>query len=253
MDGFIEIFKPYINILIIGAGGAFLAIASSKLFARLLLGSMGAGWSRFIGSLIALAISVWTIKLILDVADAKGLLVVLITVLTAAFALGSDRVAADLVSGVSLFFSRPYQVGDIVSIAGQEGSVRAISITQTTLESLFGDQIYIRNSDVESGTIVNYSATPGHLITSLVILPATEDLNLALEAIEKSIQGFSPEMAGSPYRSSVSAESGEPGYFNIEVHMYVAESLDYGPEKTRLFLRVTNALKEAGISLAPID
>ncbi len=252
MDGIIESFKPYLNVLLIGAGGAFLAFASSRLLTRLFANAMGPGWSRVIGSLTALGIGLWTIKLILDVAGAKGLLVVLITILTAAFAIGSERVAADLVSGVSLFFSRPYQVGDIVSVSGHDGSVRAISITQTTLESLFGDQIYIRNSDVVAGTIVNYSATHGHLITSLVILPATEDLNLAIELIEKTIQDFSPEMAGSSYRPSVSAESGEPGYFNIEVRVYVTERLDYGPEKTRLFLLATNAIKEAGLSLAPI-
>lgn len=252
MDGIIESFKPYLNVLFIGAGGTFLAFASSKLLSRLLFRSMGPGWSRFIGSLVALGISVWTIKLILDTAGAKGLLVVLVTVLTAAFAIGSERVASDLVSGISLFFSRPYQVDDIVSMAGHEGKVRSISITQTTLESVFGDQIYIRNSDVVAGTIVNYSATPGHLITALVILPATEDLNLAVDLIKETVRDFSPEMSGSAYLPTVSAESGEPGYFNIEVRVYVPESLDYGPEKTRLFLLITNAIKEAGLSLAPI-
>ncbi len=252
MDTIIENFKPYLNVLLIGAGGSFLAYASLQLLTRLFTKSMGAGWSRFIGSLVALGIIVWTIKLILDIAGAEGLLVVLITVLTAAFAIGSERVAADLVSGVSLFFSRPYQVGDIVSVAGHEGSVRAISVMQTTLESLFGDQIFIRNSDVVAGTIVNYSATPGHLLTDLIILPATEDLNLAIDLIEKAIKDFSPDMADSAYHPSVSAESGEPGYFNIEIRVYVKERLDYGPEKTRLFLLVTNALKDAGLSLAPI-
>lgn len=252
MEGIFESLKPYLNVLLIGAGGFFLAFISSQLLTRLFSRPFGPGWSRFIGSLVALGIVVATIKLILDTAGAAGLLVVLVTVLTAAFAIGSERVAGDLVSGVSLFFSRPYQVGDIVSMAGHEGRVCAISITQTTLESIFGDQIYIRNSDVVAGTIVNYSATPGHLISALVILPATEDLNLAIDVIEKAIAHFSPELAETSYRPSVSVESGEPGYFNIEAHVYVTESLDYSSEKTRLFLRVANAIKEAGLSLAAI-
>ncbi|MBI3151149.1 MAG: mechanosensitive ion channel [Chloroflexi bacterium] len=253
MDGIFESLKPYLNVLLIGAGGFFLAFISSQILTRLFSRLMGPGWSRFIGNLVALGIVFWTIKLILDTAGAAGLVVVLVTVLTAAFAIGSERVAGDLVSGVSLFFSRPYQIGDIVSVAGHEGRVRAISVTQTTLEGLFGDQIYIRNSDVVAGTIVNYSATPGHLISTLVILPSTEDLNLAIDLIEKAIEHFSPEMVDTPYRPSVSVESGEPGYFNIEVRVYVTERLDYSPEKTRLFLRVTNTIKEAGLSLASID
>jgi small-conductance mechanosensitive channel len=252
MDGIFEALKPYLNVLLIGVVGSFLAFLSSQLLTRIFSRYMGPGWSRFIGGIVAIAIVAWTIKLILDTAGAAGLLVVLVTILTAAFAIGSERVASDLVSGVSLFFSRPYQIGDIVSMAGHEGRVRTISVTQTTLESLFGDQIYIRNSDVVSGTIVNYSATPGHLLTSTIILPATEDLNTAVEVIEKSIKDFSPEMTGSAYQSSVSVESGDPGYFNVEVRVYVPERLDYGPEKTRLFLLVTNALKKAEISLTPI-
>lgn len=253
MEGTLETLKPYLNVLLIGAGGSFLAYASSQILTRLFSRAMGPGWSRFIGSLVALGIVIWTIKLILDTAGAAGLVVVLVTVFTAAFAIGSERVAADLVSGVSLFFSRPYQVDDLISVAGHEGKVRAISVTQTTLESLFGDQIFIRNSDVVAGTIVNYSATPGHLISTHVILPATEDLNLAVDVIEKAVKDFSPDSEGFMHRSSVLVESGEPGYFNIEVNTYVAERLDYSPEKTRLFLLVTNVIKEAGLSLAPIN
>lgn len=155
---------------------------------------MGTGWSKLVGGLAAIGIIFWTIKLILDTAGAAGLVVVLVTILTAAFAIGSERVAADLVSGVSLFISRPYQIDDIVSVAGHEGRVRSISVNQTTLESLYGDQIFIRNSDVVAGTIVNYSASPGHLLTAMVILPVTEDLNVAVDVVEKAIQNFSPEM-----------------------------------------------------------
>lgn len=253
MDGIFESTKPYLNVLLIGAGGFFLAFAVSQILTRLLSRSMGTGWSRFIGSLAALGIVLWTIKLILDTAGAQGLVVVLVTVLTAAFAIGSERVAADLVSGISLFFSRPYQVNDLVSIAGHDGKVHAISVMQTTLESLFGDQIYIRNSDVVAGTIINFSATPGHLISTLVVLPATTDLDVAISVVENAINDFSPEYSGSAYRPSISVESGEPGYFNLEARVYVSERLDYGPEKTRLFLLAVKALKNADISLAPID
>lgn len=253
MEGIFESLKPYFNVLLIGGIGVFLAFVTSQLLSRIFARSMGAGWSKLVGGLTAVGIIFWTIKLILDTAGAAGLVVVLVTILTAAFAIGSERVAADLVSGVSLFLSRPYQIGDIVSVAGHEGKVSSISVNQTTLESLYGDRIFIRNSDVVAGTIVNYSASPGHLLTTMVIVPATEDLNVAVDVVEKAIQNFSPELSGSPYRPSLSIESGEPGYANIEVRVYVKERLDYGPEKTRLFLLVTNTLKGAGLSLAPIE
>ncbi|MFN8414058.1 MAG: mechanosensitive ion channel family protein [Anaerolineales bacterium] len=253
MEGLFESLKPYMDVFIIGVVGFCLAFLVSRFLTNFLSRFLGQGWSRLIGNLIALGIASWTVKLILDIAGAEGLVIVLVTVLTAAFAIGSERAAADLVSGVSLFFLRPYQVGDFVSVAGQEGRVRTISITQTVLESVVGDQIFIRNSDVIEGTIVNYSATQGHLITVHVILPATEDLNIAIDLIEKAIQGYSPDFSSGVYKPSVYAESGEPGYFNIEVHAYVLERLDYSAEKTKLFLLAVNALKNAGFSLAALD
>jgi small-conductance mechanosensitive channel len=251
MDGIVESLKPYLNVLLIGAGGIFLAFVSSQLVTRLFSNVLGAGWSRFIGSLVGLGIVIWTIKLILDTAGAAGIVVVLVTALTAAFAIGSERIAADLVSGVSLFFSRPFQVGDIVSVAGRDGKVLAISIIQTTLESVFGDQIYIRNSDVVAGTIVNYSAAPGHLISTILILPAKEDPARIVQVIENAVKNFSPELTGSAYHPSVLVESSGPGFFKVEVRAYVPEQLDYSSERTRLFLRATSALKESGLSLIP--
>lgn len=253
MDGIIEILKPYLNVLLIGAVGFFLAFAVFKGLSRTLSRSLGSIWSRIVGSAIGIAIGAYTIELILDVAGATELLVVLATVVTAAFAFGSERTASDFIAGINLFFLKPYQVGDLISIAGHDGRVMAITLMQTTLESVYGDRIYIHNSDVIAGTIVNFSAAHGHLITSMVILPSTEDLPLAIEMIEKTLVGFSPEFEQSGFKPSVSVESGDPGYFNVEIHAYVPESLDYGPEKTRLFVLITTALKEAGMSLAPID
>lgn len=253
MDGIIEILKPYLNVLLIGAIGFFLAFVVYQGISRMLSRSMGTIWSRIVGSAVGIAIVAYTLELILDVAGATELLVVLATVATAAFAFGSERTASDFVAGINLFFLKPYQVGDLISIAGHEGRVIAITLMQTTLESVYGDRIYIHNSDVIAGTIVNYSAAHGHLITSLVILPSTEDLRLAIELIEKALEGFSPEFEQSGFKPSVSVESGEPGYFNLDIHAYVPENLDYGPEKTRLFVLATTVLKEAGMSLAPID
>ena len=115
--------------------------------------------------------------MILASSGAAGLIVAVITALTAAFGLGSERIASDLVAGVSLFFSQIYNTDDFVTIAGYDGKVVQTSLWLTTLESIHGDRIFIRNSDVVNGTIVNHSVQPGHLIFVKLILPASENIN----------------------------------------------------------------------------
>jgi small-conductance mechanosensitive channel len=249
-ENLLDSLRPYLNAILIGVGGFVLAFILSQITRRLLARPMGEGWSKFLASLVALVVAIWTIKLILDSTGEGGLFVVLVTVITGAFAIGSERFASDLIAGLNLFIARSYAVGDFVSLAGYEGKVVAISLMTTTLESIFGDWVYIRNSDAMSGTIVNYSIQPGHLISIKFPLPIGQDLNVALPAIEKAIKDFSPELSNTAYQPTIVVEGAEEGYIIMEVRTYVTERADYGPEKTRLFLLASNAITNAGLQLA---
>ena len=251
-ENFVGALKPYLNSILIGFGGFLLAFILSQVVSRLLAKPIGKGWSRFLGSLVGLAVVIWTLKVILESNGAVSFVVVLITAITGAFALGSERTAGDLVAGVSLFFSQIYKPDDFVLIAGYEGRVVSTSLWLTTLESVSGDRIYIRNSDVTNGTIVNYSVQPGHLVSVKVPLPVTQDINVAVSAIEKAVAGFSPEIekVKDTYRPKVVVETAAFGYITIEIRAYVPEMMDYGIEKTRLFLLASNAITNAGLKLA---
>ena len=243
--------RPYLNAILIGLAGFIAAFILSQITRRILARPLGEGWSKFLASLVALLVGIWTIKLILDSTGAAGVVVVLVTALTGAFAIGSERIAGDLLAGIGLFFGRTYSAGDYVVIAGQEGRVSNVSLFTTTLETVNGDEIYIRNAEATSGTVVNYSAHPGHLIAVRVPLPVHEDLNTAVTAIQNAVKDFSPDFADRPlHQPNIVVETAEDGYFIIEVRAYMTERLDSGPEKTRLFLLVVNAIKEAGLSLS---
>ena len=247
-----EALHPYLDAILIGAGGLLGAFILSQVTARLLAKPLGAGWSRFLGNLLGLGVVVWTLELVLKSAGAAGFVVLVVTAVTGAFALGSERTASDLVAGVSLLFAHTYSPGDYVLLGGYEGKVVSTALLMTTLENVNGDRIYIHNSDITSSTIVNYSVQPGHLVSVKLILPVNQDLNVAVTAIQQAVTGFSPELekARASYRPKVIVESAAFGYVTIEVHAYVPETLDYGPEKTRLYLLAANAMTNAGLKLS---
>jgi small-conductance mechanosensitive channel len=246
-----ELLKPYLNAVVIGIIGILLAVIVSQLTTRLLLRPIGKGWSRFIGNLVALAVIVWTIKLILDSAGAAGLVIVLVTTVTGAFALGSERFAGDLIAGISLFLSKSYKVGDSVQLAETDGEVVDISLMTTILQNQNGDRFFIRNADVTDNLIVNYADQPTALISVKLALPSSQDINAAVQAIEKAIQGFSPEITENTHQPCVVIESSAMGYTTLEVQAHVTSGPDdsYRAEKTRLFLLASNAVKKAGIQL----
>ena len=83
------VLKPYLNSILIGFGGFALAFILSQVVSRLLVKPIGKGWSRFVGSLVGLAIIILTLKVILESAGAAVLVLILVTAITGAFALVS--------------------------------------------------------------------------------------------------------------------------------------------------------------------
>jgi small conductance mechanosensitive channel len=241
--------RAFLNAILLSLGGVLITILGVQTTTRLFSRWISPFWSKFIGSLVGLALLMWTIKIVLDSSGAAGLAVVLITAITGSFALGSSMLSSDLVAGVSLFFARPYEVGHKINVAENEGIVTQISLFLTVLESIQGDKIYVRNSEIVNHTIVNYSTNPGHLISIVIHLPSNQNLKTALEAINKAIAKFTPEITDKNRQPVVLVETMDGDRIIIEVRAYVMEHYDYSTEKTRLFTLSTNALLEAGISL----
>jgi small conductance mechanosensitive channel len=244
-----ESFSPFLRSLaisvLIGMGGSILALLVSILFSR--LGRKT--WLHFFGNLVSMGIILWTIKLILDEAGAIGFVVILGTALTGAISLGSEHVASDLVAGIKLFLTRPFKSGDYVSIAGQNGEVQEVTLTYTVLLGEAGDRMIVRNSDVVVGTIFNYLPRATHRIEVQISVPANQDLDKALSAIQEAVKDFSPVSADDKHLSGVSCEEIKDGFIFLKVFAHISSDTDPADEKTRLMKTAFQALTEKKIEL----
>lgn len=241
--------RSILNAVLIGMGGFLVAFLVSKLSSFLLSGMIGKVWGRYIGNLLALVIVVGTLTWMLNVAGAVGVVVILATALTGALSLGSENIASDLVTGVKLFTTRPFQTGDNVFIADHKGEVLEIALTHTVLLSDDGDRIVIRNSDVVAGTIINYSRCAEQKIEVQVSVPVSQDLEKTTAAILAGLKDFSSptEIAHKP---GVLCETVSEGRMNLLVYAFVTDQPDHNAEKTRLMVTTLRALKQNNINLS---
>lgn len=76
---------------------------------------------------------------------------------TLAVGLAMQDSLANLAAGVVIILLRPYRLGDYVEVGGAEGYVHDIKIFHTALTARDNKIIYVPNSDVMDGNIVNYS------------------------------------------------------------------------------------------------
>lgn len=73
--------------------------------------------------------------------------------------LGLQKTAANLISGFILIFGRKVRRGDWIKVGDTVGSVRHISLSATTVWTRDNIEYIIPNTELISGTIVNYTLT----------------------------------------------------------------------------------------------
>lgn len=108
----------------------------------------------------ALRILLWVLTLII-VADSLGVdttsLVALVSVVSLALSLAFQNIMTNIFSGVIILFSRPFAVGDFVTISGVSGTVREITLMRTKLATPDNKIEWIPNGSIESANITNFS------------------------------------------------------------------------------------------------
>lgn len=73
-----------------------------------------------------------------------------------AIALALQNVLSDLFASFSIYFDKPFQVGDFIILGDKMGTVKNVGIKTTRLQALQGEEIVISNSELTSAQIQNF-------------------------------------------------------------------------------------------------
>jgi small conductance mechanosensitive channel len=87
-------------------------------------------------------------------------LVAALGALTLAIGLALQGTLSNVAAGVMIVFFRPYKIGDYVEVAGQAGTVKAVTLFYTEMNTPDNKQIIVPNGQAWGDVITNYSAYP---------------------------------------------------------------------------------------------
>ncbi|MCK5615696.1 mechanosensitive ion channel family protein [Candidatus Pacearchaeota archaeon] len=73
-----------------------------------------------------------------------------------AIALAAQSILGDLFSYFSIFFDRPFKIGDFIIVGDLLGTVEHIGIKTTRVRSLGGEQLVFSNTDLTNSRVRNY-------------------------------------------------------------------------------------------------
>jgi small conductance mechanosensitive channel len=249
-----ELFVDGLIALLLGVVGYFASTLVARIVRLLAQRFFDAGMADFLAGLARIVTLLLVLKLIVDQTGAAGVLVVLITALTGAFALGSERIAGDMVAGINLFFLRYYNVRDLVTIGEHHGRIGAISLTHTSLDTDDRDRIIIPNSEILGTVIVNHTAVPGARLRAAIQIEGDHDRETVMQTLLDAAKTFEPQLRGPKDAPSVILQSTEYTEQGSLISTYVARV--YAPEESygcnhQLLLHVRRALEAHSVQPAP--
>lgn len=149
-------------------------------------------------------------------------------------------------AGVMLLVFRPFHIGDFVEVAGVAGTVKAIGVFTTTLNTPDNVQITIPNGSVFGDTIKNYAANDTRRNDMVVGVGYSDDLGVALDTITRVVKADSRTLA-EPAPTIAVAEMADSSV-NIVVRPWCKKE-DYWGLRFDLTRAFKEELEKAGCSI----
>ncbi|MEN9953006.1 MAG: hypothetical protein RLZZ520_1274 [Bacteroidota bacterium] len=146
------------------------------------------------GIMVVLKILVWSIGLL---ALFSNLGYDVTTILTGlgiggiAIALAAQNILGDLFNYFVIFFDRPFEVGDFITVDDKKGTVEYIGIKTTRIKSITGEQLIVSNSNLTSSRIHNFKRLESRRVVftiGVVYGLPMEKLKMIPEIIKKIVE-----------------------------------------------------------------
>jgi potassium-dependent mechanosensitive channel len=125
-------------------------------------------------------------------------LAILAGALSVGIGFGLQNIVNNFVSGLILLIERPIKTGDLISLGDQLGTVKKISVRATEITTGDNASLFVPNSSLISGTVVNRSRNGK---TTKIVLPVhlafDSELDQSIEKLGEVI-GNHPDVLKSP-------------------------------------------------------
>jgi len=166
-----------------------------------------------------------------------------------AIALAVQNILGDLFSSFSIYFDKPFAVGDTIIVDKYTGTVKRIGLKSTRIQTLQGEELVIGNKELISSKIQNFKRMEKRRVIftiSLSLDSSAEQVKLAKKIISEAIL------------ESENAELERVNFFdfshnalNIEV-VYSHKNADYAEymnEREIINLKIKSNFEKEGINL----
>ena len=183
-------------------------------------------------------------------ASALGLDVTGAVAITSMASLGVSLAVQDLlknfIGGLQLLSTKPFKIGDYVTVGDHEGIVKDIDMFYTYLTMYDNKHVYIPNSQMANAVIMNYTAENELRLDLVFSIGYDDDFEKAKAVIEKVIADN--PLAIHPEKATVRMCAHSASSVDIAVKVWV-EKQNYWDLNYDMYEKVKAAFDTAGITI----
>jgi len=166
-----------------------------------------------------------------------------------AVALAVQNILGDLFSSFAIYFDRPFEIGDVITVGEFTGTVEKIGIKTTRLRELQGEEVVIANAELTNAKIQNFGRLK-HRRVDFTFGVGYDTSNSKLQEIPKLVKKIIDDLDLAEY-SRVNLVKLSESTVDFEVVYYVESSdvQDYMDTHEKLLLKLKQVLEDEEIDI----
>ncbi len=158
-------------------------------------------------------------------------------------------IAANFMSGIIMALSRPFDVGDLIEVAGKLGRVRRIALRASEIETLDGLSILIPNKDIFQSSIINYTNTPARRLDIGVGTAYGDDMPRVREVVTRAVQEVPHRDRGRDVEVFFEAFGDSSINFTVRIWLDKSDQNTYADARSEAMIAIKAALDQAGLTI----
>jgi MscS family membrane protein len=167
-----------------------------------------------------------------------------------ALALAAQDAVKNVIGGVSIFWDKPFQIGDWVEIAGKQGTVAEVGLRSTRLRTLGHTTYVIPNSKVADSALENFSTRQSRrMVVAIGLTYETTAMGMekAIQIIIETIK----KIDGTNHDDIMVRFINFGAYsLDLEVVYWITDMVDWKMVIHRVNMALKKNLEEAGVDMA---
>ena len=175
-------------------------------------------------------------------------LTIILSALSVGVGFGLQTLVNNLVSGLIISFEKPVQVGDIIDIGGQSGTVKSIGFRSSIITTIVGAEVVIPNGDLLSQHLVNWTRENNYRCVEIPVSVAHgTDLQKAIKILG-SLPTTDDRVLTTPTPTVMVKQFGASS-IDMQLSFWVRNIRQWTSVRTDMMVAIDKAFRQNGIHI----